>query len=532
MESSSIPGDDAMTIMTCDFQKGDEIEVFYQMPFAQDHGNERIDVVGDRWILSVTPSLGSNRPRLGWTQRWLPAVAKELQYGGSSVESVRYQWQLQHWYDWATGEHISVTKDPHALMAESGIQHVRKRTKDAWKVPSRVPWTSNHLYPKCTEAGVGGCEVAVSFIVFQWGAAKIPIDYDAHSWGEREGSTISNCFIRSFFRDSVLPKVGCDYEVLTLFIQQSDEFAKISPEFLLSLCRGRTICALYFLWPIQGLQSYGELQPTAAAYVEADLLFPLVQRMESSGIPTRWPHPLQLWKLLTSKEWMAQLCICEQFQIPLTTCISKGLVLRDPTKAAQMALETLSILKKDRNLDGKMSEVVAKLGYSYEGVDVKMVDGNQLAEALYFLLTQPNYTNGSVYVQERIQVSCEARCFLINGCIQQMLYTRFGRIDAQGYVREYEKESSGDRAKRDWFSDDNEAWGDAMQQIQRFSDRWNLWLLAQSAERTVSVRIDYLLERVSPGKARVWTGEVGELGYSTSGLDPVLLFDAVVDSLW
>ena len=126
----------------------------------------------------------------------------------------------------------------------------------------------------------------------------------------------------------------------------------------------------------------------------------------------------------------------EQFQIPLTTCISKGLVLRDPAKAAQMALETLGILKKNRNLDDKLSaEVVAKLGYSYEGVDVKMVDGNQLAEALYFLLTQPNYTNGSVYVQERIQVSCEARCFLINGCIQQMLYTRFARIDAQGYVR-------------------------------------------------------------------------------------------------
>lgn len=30
--------------------------------------------------------------------------------------------------------------------------------------------------------------------------------------------------------------------------------------------------------------------------------------------------------------------------------------------------------------------------------------------------------------------------------------------------------------------------------------------------RFASLRIDYLLERVSPGKARVWTGEVGELG--------------------
>ena len=185
------------------------------------------------------------------------------------------------------------------------------------------------------------------------------------------------------------------------------------------------------------------------------------------------------------------MCICPQFQIPLTTCLSKGLVLRGPLRAAEMALETLSLLEKDRNgpSSGKQASVVAKLGYSYEGVDVKMVEGKeQLAEALYFLLSQPNYTNCSVFVQERIEVSCEARCFLINGRVVSMLYTKFDRIDAQGYVREYEKETCGDRARRAWFSDDHDAWSDAMQQIQRLSDRWNLWLLAQSAERTVSVR--------------------------------------------
>lgn len=185
------------------------------------------------------------------------------------------------------------------------------------------------------------------------------------------------------------------------------------------------------------------MQPTAAGYVDAELLFPLVARMESSGIPSRWPHPVQLWKLLTSKEWMSNMCICPQFQIPLTTCISKGLVLRDPSKAAQLALEALRVLKKDRDrCEGPVSvtDVVAKLGYSYEGVDVKMVPSEKLGEALYFLLTQPNYTNTSVYVQERIKLSCEVRCFLINGRIEQMLYTRFGRIDVQGYVREYEKD--------------------------------------------------------------------------------------------
>eukprot|EP00438_Fugacium_kawagutii_P023025 Skav229902 [mRNA] locus=scaffold2151:426328:503153:- [translate_table: standard] len=185
------------------------------------------------------------------------------------------------------------------------------------------------------------------------------------------------------------------------------------------------------------------MQPTAAGYVEAELLFPLVARMESSGIPSRWPHPLQLWKLLTSKEWMSNMCICPQFQIPLTTCISKGLVLRDPSKAAQLALDALRALKKDRERceAAELTDVVAKLGYSYEGVDVKMVPSERLGEALYFLLTQPNYTNTSVYVQERIKVSCEVRCFLINGRIEQMLYTRFGRIDVQGYVREFFSET-------------------------------------------------------------------------------------------
>ena len=106
---------------------------------------------------------------------------------------------------------------------------------------------------------------AFCILRFQWGAAKIPIMYDAHSWGE-EGSTISNQFIRKFFQDAVLPKLGRNYEVLSIFIQQSDDFAKISPEFLLSICRGRTLCSLYFLWPIQGLQSYGALAPKSHGF--------------------------------------------------------------------------------------------------------------------------------------------------------------------------------------------------------------------------------------------------------------------------
>ena len=212
-------------------------------------------------------------------------------------QEVRCRWELRQWYDWATGDHIEVTTDPHALVHEVGARMVRRRSADAWNIPKTCNWNSNVLYPRCgTEMAVGGCEVAVSFIVFQWGAAKIGVQYDSHSWGESEGSTVSNRFIQKFFQDAVIPKYQGDYEVLTVFIQHSDEFAGISAEFLASLCRGRSVCALYFLWPIQGYQSYGEKLPTAAAYVTAEPFYALVSRMEAAGIPTRWPHPVQLWE--------------------------------------------------------------------------------------------------------------------------------------------------------------------------------------------------------------------------------------------
>merc|ERR1711920_437248 len=84
---------------------------------------------------------------------------------------------------------------------------------------------------------------------------------------------------------------------------------------------------------------------------------------------------------------------------------------------------------------------------------------------------------------------------------------------------------------QEWFYNDREAWANALEQIRVLSRRWHLWMLTQAAEPTVSVRIDYMLERVAPGKADVWTGELGEQGYSMGGIDPVRVFDAVLDTV-
>jgi len=524
---------------------GEAVEVFCRMPYGQDNGHERLDMPGERWLLCPTPVLGGNRPRIGWSERWLPATVVEgPAMGGSASATVRFRWDVRLWFDWASGERID-TADPSALLDSVQLSRVRPRTGQ-WQVPP-AEGSRPHARLGGTELHVGGAEVAVSFIVFRWGAAKIPVQYDSHSWGRAEGSTVSARFIQLFFNRAVVPRLGWDYEVLTVFVQHSDEFAGISPDFLASLCRGRTIVGLYFLWPIQGQQTYGDKLPCTAAYVDANPFFEMVARMEASGIVTRWPHHSQLWRCLTSKSWVPNLCLMPRYHVPLTTQVPKSLIIMDPLKAAKQAISTLRCLQTEKRADssytgplnsdwvpGRYDErCVAKLGYSYEGVDVKMVQGEQqLGDALYLLVTQPGYTNDCVHVQQRVhRVDLEARCFVVAGEVVDCLFTRFARIDGGGYVRDYEKAHSEDEAMHKWFSGDRVAWFSAMDQIQVLTRRWYAWMLTQSAEPTVSVRIDYMLERVSAGMADVWTGEVGEQGYSMGGIDPVIVFNAVLDTI-
>merc|ERR1712151_1028983 len=208
--------------------------------------------------------------------------------------------------------------------------------------------------------------------------------------------------------------------------------------------------------------------------------------MEAAGIVTRWPHHIGLWKTLASKDWVPNLCVVPKYHVPLCTCVPKSLIIVDPRKAAQNALETLRILQADRRADtsynsprhsdwepGQAEQVVAKLGFSYEGVDVKMVQGERnLSEALYILATQPGYTNDCVYVQQRVhRVDLEARCFVLNGEVVDSLFTRFARIDNGGYVRDYEKADSAEKAMEDWFANDTAAWKSAMEQIQALTRR-------------------------------------------------------------
>merc|ERR1711871_1127728 len=246
------------------------------------------------------------------------------------------------------------------------------------------------------------------------------------------------------------------------------------------------------------------------------------------------------------KHWVNSTCIVPKYHVPLTTRVPKSLIIADAKKAAQQAIDCIWLLQEERDADdmykgprhsdwgrGRPERCVAKLGFSYEGVDVKMCNGvEELTNALHLLGTQPGYLNDCVNVQQRVHcVTLEARCFVLHGEIVGILWTRFARIDKGGYVRDYEKAHSEEEAMQKWFKNDKVAWQIAREQINTLTRRWYMWLLTQSSEPIVSTRIDYMMEHIGPGEAEVWTGEIGEQGYSMGGVDPLVVFNAVLDSI-
>merc|ERR1712216_118918 len=90
------------------------------------------------------------------------------------------------------------------------------------------------------------------------------------------------------------------------------------------------------MWPI--VFQDGHEYP---AYVDRDKQFNLMVQMEASGIPTRFPHPSHLYRMFTSKEWTAQMCLHPLMKVPLTTRVSREAIVQDTTKAAKKAQEAL-----------------------------------------------------------------------------------------------------------------------------------------------------------------------------------------------
>ena len=218
--------------------------------------------------------------------------------------------------------------------------------------------------------------------------------------------------------------IGPCYEIVSCFIQNSQELSKLQTPLMKSLLTGKYVGAHYYLWPI-GFDD-GHDYP---GYVERDALFALLGYNECAGIPTRFPHNTHMYKFFASKEWTCNMCLNYNLKTPLTTKVPRSLVATDANKAAKVAIAALSDMAKARskfpgfaddpfyknhNVTG-VNKGVAKLGRSWEALDVRRwKDEETLARALVDLAEQQGSRMEFVLVQEWVDFDIEVRNYIVH----------------------------------------------------------------------------------------------------------------------
>eukprot|EP00404_Azadinium_spinosum_P001284 CAMPEP_0180434450 /NCGR_PEP_ID=MMETSP1036_2-20121128/9961_1 /TAXON_ID=632150 /ORGANISM="Azadinium spinosum, Strain 3D9" /LENGTH=605 /DNA_ID=CAMNT_0022440323 /DNA_START=66 /DNA_END=1883 /DNA_ORIENTATION=+ len=362
-----------------------------------------------------------------------------------------------------------------------------------------------------------------------------------------DGGACSDNYIATW-ESQVFQNLGPRYEVISAFVRSSEELDILSSTPLRHLLRGHCMGALYFLWPISFQDGH-----KSPAYVERERLLSLMGRMEATGIPTRFPHPSHLYRVLASKEWTAQTCLHPLLCVPLTVRVARQAVACDPARAAMGALQALERLSKVRAEWGrcatgdpaevaaadvdKVGEGVAKLGWSWEAMDVMpWRDQRQLQAALSSLAEQPGCHTDSVLVQEWVDFDVEMRVFVVDA---QVSCPQSWRPTATFYTQ-MDCEHMPDAAPRHCYKEfhtygregclesrffgDEAALSDAERQAEVLVGRWLSWLLL--------LRLDFMIKRAGPGRAVVTTGELTELGGSFLGWKdgPKTVFGAVIRS--
>jgi hypothetical protein len=291
------------------------------------------------------------------------------------------------------------------------------------------------------------------------------------------------------------------------------------------MLQGQHVGALYFLWPI--IFQDGHNYP---AYVNSETLLGLMLSMEASGVPTRFPHHSHLYRIFASKEWTAQMCLHPLLKVPLTTKVSRQSIIIDPERAGTQALKALNNLAQARTewaaplgqdtpKPGPVSSGVAKLGWSWEAMDVRAWHNKQqLCTGLWDLTEQPGSFMEFCFVQEWVDFDVEIRHFIVEPDLskpatlkpKKIIYTVFKSKDS-GSFRDFDRFDRKGCLKA-CFQNDDAALADAEAKSEELIGRWMQWLQAQTHELPVVVRFDILAKRTGPGTAKVMTGELTELG--------------------
>mmetsp|Transcript_86980 Transcript_86980/g.182039 ORF Transcript_86980/g.182039 Transcript_86980/m.182039 type:complete len:565 (+) Transcript_86980:171-1865(+) len=330
---------------------------------------------------------------------------------------------------------------------------------------------------------------------------------------------------------------GCEgnYEIYSLLIRHSRDLldaVSLAP-WLAQSMRGRRKASFWHLWPTDWEDV---MHRDYAAYVERRAMFTCMKAFEAQGVRTAFPHPSDLYELITSKSWLCSLALHPQAHLPAATNVSKSALLSQGSlETAKQALKALEHIRKRNpfplahegerpapsnvNKDGVRKGVV-KLGWSWEGRFVLSFDrAEELSERLTEIMVQPSCLVSSCIVQEWVDFDFEMRLYFLPtdewepGCRlkpTQIECNCWGGFSDEGRPHTFRKLDPHECLR--WWDKDYEAWNDAKRQAVELGNFWLEWLLSMDSQPVPMIRMDFMVSRTGPGRARVIFGELCELG--------------------
>lgn len=383
---------------------------------------------------------------------------------------------------------------------------------------------------------------ALSIILVRW-AGEHPVGVGAEGeggWGQF-GCPPSDEYMSAMVSSGVYKHPllggpdGCanNFEIFSVMIRNSKDLLDlitVAP-WLAQCLRGKKTVSFWMMWPAEWEDTPGA---DYSGYVERHALFRAMRACEAAGIPSGFPHNADLYEVITSKSWLAALTLQPQARLPAACLVNRSSVLADPVRAARQALAALEHIRFRNpfpaeagerpapsvcNKDG-ITKGVVKMGWTWEGRFVLSFKGEeQLAARLRELIIQPGCLASNCIVQEWVDFDFEMRLYFLPPerwtpgtwlTPRKVECNSWGGFSDEGRPHTFKKLT--EEMCLEWWEQDSDALYAATQQATEAAQFLLTWLLVMDAQHVPMIRMDFMLSRLGPGKARVIFGEYCELG--------------------
>jgi len=448
------------------------------------------------------------------------------------------------------------------VLPKSDYSFVTREGKPALAaaMPQRVRWIRD-----ATAGGNAPCKLSVLFVRWNGATSKWMDEQEANDgdWG-KYGSPPSDEYMGHIVELGLEKHAALhDSEGTPLFelqhymVSSSKDMYQLTAQagMVRATMKGQKRVAFWMLWPAEW-EDFDD--PDYACYVDKTAMFNAMRACEGVAIRSLFPHGADQYELITSKSWMATLSVHPSAYLPAATLVNKASVKINAKAAADMAMKALHHIRAMNpfpvqpgeppapsaiNKDGIVKGVV-KLGWSWENRFVVNFTGEKQLEArLKEMLGQPGCKASYCIVQEWVDFDFEMRLYFTPPADwpeKSPIKPTMIQCNAWG-VQDENRQVGTSRANFSKLSEekvlqrwenDAAAWEDCKEKATKISQFLLAWLISADAQPVPSLRIDFMVSRLGPGKARVVFGEYCEQGACCLGWvdGPPTIWRSCIDS--